>query len=218
MKHLDIPCLPALDGMRYDQDIVAALDAGGARGHIDQKPWPQYPYAPLAAFNAAHSGTALYIDFFVRCNYLRAVNTADQSPVSQDSCVEFFVSPDPSNPALYHNFEFNCIGAVNSSFRTRRDKPTRLTSETLARIVRSGSCGTRPFLEMEGIFNWNLTVRIPFDVMGIAPDAKMPLTLRANFYKVASAASTPHFLTWNPMTSDNPDFHRPQDFGTITLL
>lgn len=196
--------------------IINILDEKGVRGMIDSNNWPlAYPYTPLATFAAAHTGATLYIDFFVRCNYLRAVNSAEQSPVSQDSCVEFFVQPEAGGE--YWNFEFNCIGAINASHRLERPTPVRLSHDELERIYRYASCGSRPFCEVEGLFNWNLLVAIPLDLIGVDATAG-PVQLRGNFYKCASAASQPHYLSWNPITTAaTPDFHRPECFGSITL-
>lgn len=214
MKTLDVPYIPELDTMNADE-ITSVLDSRGARGRIAELNWPQFPYAPLATFSIAHSGTAVYIDFFTRCNYLRAENYTDLSPVAEDSCVEFFVSPGCDSH--YWNFEVNCIGTINASHRRERKNPTRLSDDELRRIRRYASCGTRPFREMEGMFAWNLLVAIPLDLLGIKYEGK-PVNMRGNFYKCASATAAPHFLSWNPVVSERPDFHRPQNFGLITLL
>lgn len=218
MKTVKAPYIAELDSLSNADDITTLLDHAGTRCTIDCLNWPDlYPYAPLTTFTIAHSATQLYIDFFVRCNYLRAENYENQSPVSQDSCVEFFVSPDLADEKLYWNFEFNCIGTINASHRRERKNPTRLSDDELRRIRRYASCGTRPFREMEGMFAWNLLVAIPLDLLGIKYEGK-PVNMRGNFYKCASATAAPHFLSWNPVVSERPDFHRPQNFGLITLL
>ena len=216
MKTVTAPYIAELDALTNPDEISTLLDRSGTRKQIGSLNWPeQFPYAPLTTFTIAHSATHLYIDFFVRCNYLRAENYENQSPVSQDSCVEFFVSP--LRDGHYWNFEFNCIGTINASHRTERSNPTRLTADELARVRRFASCGTRPFREMEGMFVWNLLVVIPFDLIGIKYDGH-PVEVAGNFYKCASSTSAPHYLSWNPIVSDRPDFHRPQDFGLITIL
>lgn len=213
MQTIHIPCLPQLDSLSSDE-VCTLLEQQGTRAHISCLNWEQFPYAPLSTFTIAHSGTSIYIDFFTRCNYLRAENYADQSPVSQDSCVEVFISPTCDNH--YWNFEFNCIGTINASHRSERNNPTRLTAAELARIKRVPSCGNRPFREMEGIFAWSLLVSIPLDLMDVKYQGK-PLELAANFYKCASATSAPHYLSWNPIQSDVPNFHRTDCFGRIIL-
>lgn len=213
MYPLIIPRVDALDELNDADSIIKLLDDKGARSQIAYVDWPdRYPYRPLTTFSIAYSAKYLYVDFLVRCNYLRAENVDDQSPVSQDSCVEFFV--EPHGDGEYWNFEFNCIGAINASRRFTRPNPTRFTSPQLATVRRYASCGTRPFRELEGLFTWNLLVAIPLELMELDAD-NMPEKVRGNFYKCASATSEPHFLSWNPIKIENPDFHRPDFFGDI---
>jgi hypothetical protein len=42
-------------------------------------------------------------------------------------------------------------------------------------------------------------------------------TLRANFYKCGDELQVPHFLSWNPIGVETPDFHRPEFFGKLVL-
>lgn len=215
-KQLDVPYIPELDGMTLEQ-VMTTLDERGARRTVDSLNWKEeFPYHPLTAFSIAHSGTHIYIDFFVRCNYLRAVNSENNSDVYKDSCVEFFVAPE--NNAPYYNFEFNCIGTAHVARRMDRHSGQLLTDEQLATIKRLPSCGTRPFEELEGIFSWNLVVAIPLDLIGVKYEAGKPLHLRGNFYKCADGTSEPHYLSWSPIDTPHPDFHRPEFFGDITLL
>ena len=37
----------------------------------------------------------------------------------------------------------------------------------------------------------------------------------ANFYKCGEETSEPHYVTWNPIGSENPDYHRPEFFGKV---
>ena len=214
MKTLTVPYLPTLDALGTTEAILDRLESQGARHAIDNANWEEmYPYRPLASFTVAYTDTALYIDFFTRCNYLRAVNYQDQSPVSQDSCVEVFLQPRPGGE--YWNFEFNCIGAINASHRQERPSPVRLSAGELARVRRYPSCGTKPFCEVEGLFAWNLLVVIPFDLMDVTPHAGMEM--RGNFYKCASACTQPHYLSWAPIVSEKPNFHLPEFFGSLIL-
>lgn len=119
---LSVPFIPELDNLSKDE-IIRRLEEAGARRTIDCLNWEeQFPYRPLTTIAVAHSGNFIYIDFFVRCNYLRAVNFENNSSVHQDSCVEFFVCPDGNLP--YYNFEFNCIGTAHAACRQDRIPPT----------------------------------------------------------------------------------------------
>ena len=42
-----------------------------------------------------------------------------------------------------------------------------------------------------------------------------PIETMGNFYKCASGSSQPHYLSWNPINTEKPDFHRPDFFGKI---
>lgn len=211
---LSIPFIGELDSMSHDE-IIKTLDEQGTRQTIECLNWKdQFPYRPLTAISAAHSGNYIYIDFIVRCNYLRAVNYENNSSVHQDSCVEFFVCPDGRLP--YYNFEFNCIGTIHAARRTDRHNGTPLSDEELLQVKRYPSCGTRPFEELEGMFTWNLLVAIPLSLIGLKYEGKS-LAMKGNFYKCADLTTTPHFLSWAPIDTPQPDFHRPEFFADIIL-
>lgn len=213
-KQLFVPLIAELQNFD-SEEIISRLQDVGAEVSIDSvNRKEQFPYKPLAVANVAHDGKYIYVDFFVRCNYLRAVNYEDNSPVSQDSCVEFFVSPTCDNH--YWNFEFNCIGTINASHRSQRNNPTRLTHEELDRVKRYCSCGNRPFNEVEGLFAWNVLIAVPLDLIGVKYEGK-PIEMKGNFNKCASGTSQPHYLSWNPIVSEKPDFHRPEYFARIVL-
>lgn len=215
-KNLDIPFLPGLDDMPANQ-IISLLDEKGERRTVECLNWKdRFPYRPLTAFAVAHSEKYLYIDFFVRSNYLRAVNYENNSNVYQDSCVEFFVSPN--DDGYYYNFEFNCIGTVHAAKRKDRHSGQLLSDDQLNRIIRYPSCGTKPFNEVEGIFTWNLLVAIPLDLIGLEYKPGEKIKIRGNFYKCGDLTSSPHYLSWSPINTPDPDFHRPEFFGDITLL
>lgn len=213
-KILHVPYVNGLDNYSLEE-IAGILEEKGAREMIQSVNWSnEFPYQPLTVFSIAHSGKYIYIDFFVRCNFLKAVNYENNSPVSQDSCVEFFVAPLCDNH--YWNFEFNCIGAINASHRSERKNPFRLTDEDLSKVKRYASCGTRPFNEVEGLFTWNLTIAIPLDLIGIEYNGT-PIEMTGNFYKCASATSMPHYMSWNPIKTEKPNFHCQEFFGKIIL-
>ena len=213
-KLIHVPYIESIENIHFD-NIINILEEKGERHIIDSLNWPkQYPYHPLSSFTIAHDGKYIYIDFFTRCNYLKAENYTNNSPVSQDSCVEFFVSPKGDNH--YWNFEFNCIGTINASHRTERKNPTRLTDSELAQVIRYATCGNKPFQELEGILSWDLIVAIPLSLIEVEYNGK-PIEMKGNFYKCASGCSQPHYLSWNPIETESPDFHRQEFFGNIIL-
>lgn len=215
-KQFSISRIDRLDEMNLE-DVSDYMEQNVDKHTIECRNWAeQYPYHALTVFSMAYSKRYLYIDYFVRGNYLRAVNYQNNSPVSEDSCVEFFMQVPGSKE--YWNFEFNCIGTVNASHRERRESLTRLNDEQIASIRRYASCGTRPFEEMEGLFAWNLVIAIPFELLGIDIEADdTPHSIRANFYKCGSKTGLPHYISWAPIDSEKPDFHRPDCFGIVNF-
>ena len=209
---LTIPFYPQLDEMLLE-DASNFLEQEETKHHIGCRNWAEkFPYHPLTAFTIAYSNKYIYVDFYVRGNYLKAVNYTNNSPVAEDSCVEFFLQVPGSKE--YWNFEFNCIGTVNASHRETRENPTRLNDNEISQIKRYASCGTRPFEEMEGIFSWNLIIAIPFSLIGLNEN-ELPEKILGNFYKCGSKTSNPHLLSWSPIVYPKPDFHRPEFFGEL---
>lgn len=212
---LVIPYLPEFDNLHLEE-ISNQMEKCCSKAYIAYNNWADsFPYKPLSVFSIAYSDNYIYVDFFVRGNYLRAENYTNNSPVSEDSCVEFFMKLP--NSTEYWNFEFNCIGTINASHRERRDSAIRLTDEQLAMVKRYASCGTRPFHEMEGLFAWNLTVAIPFKLIGVNTKDDMPEYIEGNFYKCGSKTSSAHYLSWSPIELEKPNFHCPEFFGTLNL-
>lgn len=215
MKQFNISRCDTLDSLSL-QKVGEWLELNAPKIILDSVNWPEVaPYQPLASVAMCYSASHLYLHFFVHSHDLRAVNTQPLSPVADDSCMEFFMQL-PDNPE-YWNFEFNCIGTVNASHRIERPKPTRLTPQEIESIGRYASCGTEPFEEKRGIYNWTLTVSIPFTLIGLGI-AHLPESIRANFYCCGAKTSHPHFLSWNPIGLEKPNFHAPQFFGKLNLI
>jgi len=213
MKNLIIQYFEALN----DIDIELAadiLDDFGMQDTIEILNWvKEFPYRPITQFNIARSIDSIFIKFSVRGSMLRAIYSNDQDPVNEDSCVEFFCMPIGAKK--YTNFEFNCIGTCAASTRkSRTEEVVPFTIEEMNSIKRFPSIGRRAFNEMEGMFEWDLTVKIPFILIGI-DSLNLPEKILGNFYKCADGTDSMHFVTWSPVKTDKPDFHCPEFFGEL---
>lgn len=211
---LAVPCLRGLDDMQPD-DVIAALDERGVRRPIEHVTDAAYPYRPLATFAMAHTDSHLYIDFFVRCNFLRAVNYRTNTAVHEDSAVAAMFQPNVGNPTFYV-FTFNCIGAMSGVVVGPDGAGKELDPRRLEAVQRMASCGTRPFQELEGMFTWNILVALPLSLLGI-PGSSWPLEIKGNFFKCATATSQPHFLSWLPVEGQFPTVMAPERAGRIIL-
>jgi hypothetical protein len=213
MKNLKIPYLPALDALDLSS-VGFLLENKSEKMYVDVLNWPAYPYKPIVAFDMARTNQSLFIRFFVRGNSLKASYTNDNSPVYKDSCVEFFMKKAADES--YMNFEFNCIGACDAARRISREVKTSLTEEEYASIRRCSNMERKAFPEKKGIHSWELVVAIPFRLMGLDPE-NLPEKILGNFYKCADETDTPHYVSWSPINTPTPDFHRPEFFGELYL-
>lgn len=214
MKQIRIKYLPKLNEANIEDAGSILEDEQVSQGLVDQLNWaPQYAYRPITVFYIARSSDALFIKFNVHGSMLKAIYSEDQSPVYKDSCVEFFCRVPGSE--YYFNFEFNCIGVCRAATRKSRNEAVRpLSSEKLMLVKRYSSLGTRVFKEMEGMFEWDLSLKIPFELIGLNPEA-LPEYLLGNFNKCADDTDSPHYVTWSPIQSEKPDFHHPECFGKL---
>ncbi len=211
MKRINIPFIETLNEIENSNDL---LDEFGIVQTIEVLNWPDVTsYKPITIFTIARSTDSIFIKYSVRGSMLRAIYTNDQEPVNEDSCVEFFCKV-PGNEK-YMNFEFNCIGTCKASKRVDRHKDvTPFSKEELSMIKRLPSLGRRAFNEMEGMFDWELIVKIPLRIMGIDPN-NLPEKITGNFYKCADGTDSPHYVTWNAISTPKPDFHQPDFFGEL---
>ena len=215
MKTIQIPFLEDLDNATTEE-ASTILEAAGRRVKLESVNWPeQYPYKPITYCNLARSSQSLFLRFYVWGNVLKAVYYTDQSPVHEDSCVEFFCKL--KDEVEYRNFEFNCIGTCSASVRKGRKEDVRpFSPEEMKTIKRLPSIVPKAFNELSGHFEWDLTVEIPFGLMGIVSH-NLPEYIEANFYKCADDTEFPHFVSWNPIETEKPDFQRPEFFGKLVF-
>ena len=208
-KSLSVPLIDL-----ENQDLDTALELSGARFDVDCVNWPEaFPYAPLCGGRVARTRDALVVDFRVSGLDLRARNTADNGRQWEDSCVEVFIQ-DPGNDN-YYNFEINALGKVLACSGPERHNRTPRPAEEMEQILRFTQMEGGP-LEQEGIHTWRVGVVIPFRLLGIDPE-RLPRSIKANFYKCGDKTAHPHFLSWSPVETPKPDFHRPEFFGELIL-
>lgn len=190
-------------------------ESAGLEVHrIDTLNWPQLSYRPEVKFLIARSGKYLLLKFFVSEKAVRAVNTKSNQPVYQDSCVEFFIAPDPGGS--YLNFEFNAIGVCLSQKGFDRGSRSFLDPDQISLIRTWPSLGRQPFEERYDLPDWSLLVAIPLQILfGPGEIDLHGRSVHANFYKCGDKLSDPHYLSWNPIGTDEPDFHRPEYFGLL---
>ena len=185
--------------------------------NIDKVNWPaSFPYCPETTVEVKNNQDWLFLHFHVRGEQLRALTTEDQGAVWEDSCVEFFCQVPGDNH--YMNFETNCIGAMVGSRRLgRAEDVQRFTPDEMASIRRRCTYPREAFEEKDGMYEWDVELDIPLRLIFRDQAPQFPQKLRCNFYKCADKTKNTHFVSWQPINTPTPDFHRPEFFGEITL-
>ena len=184
-------------------------------GNPDWKSIPQLevsrvlwkPDCGIRAFGRiCHDSQFLYVSLRAAEKQIRAEYTAPLSPVHEDSCLEFFFMPE--GEGRYFNFEINPNGCLHVGFGHGREDSTVLFRKDMHSLFE-----IRTDKNPDG---WEAGYRIPLSFLRLfLPDFSFTGTLLANVYKCGDRTKQEHYLSWNPVLSGTPDFHRPEDFGIM---
>ncbi len=196
-------------------ELPALFDKEGVNYQvIENVNWAEYPYRPHVEFRIAHTNDSILLHFRVKEKSVRAHYGVDDGSVWTDSCVEFFSVPGGDD--VYYNIECNCIGTILIGAGPARNNRQRAPKDITQLVKRWSSLGTQTFEERVGETEWEVALVIPYTAFFMhqieSLDGK---TITANFYKCGDELETPHFLSWNPIPIEKPDFHRPDHFGTL---
>jgi hypothetical protein len=198
-------------------EISEKLDCLNFKNPIEVLNWKGFGYKPDVKFSIAYTGHEILLKFYVTEQWFKAEKTETNQDVYEDSCVEFFVSP--SDDEIYYNLEFNGIGTCLMGSGTGREDRKRTDPQIISRIRRKTSVGEKSVSEKSGGFSWTITMAIPFNVFFHHSITELNgKTFRANFYKCGDKLYVPHYVTWNPVETEKPDYHRPESFGVLKFV
>ena len=195
-------------------DKIKLLNEAGLHLDIDKVNWPdQFPKSLPVSVHIAHDNKKLYLYYQIEGEELRAFNTKDFMSVWEDSCVEFFVQR--KGEKKYRNFEFNAHGVLLASERESKETMERLSDELMSSIERFVTI-QHVYREGVQVSDWTLYAEIPKEALGYSINEKLSQeTIGANFYKCGDETNEPHYISWNPIDTPNPNFHVPQFFGEL---
>jgi len=179
--------------------------------------WPEeFPYAPEVSFRVWHDGAFFHIEYKVREETTKAEQTELGEQVYKDSCVECFIQPSPETDAHYYNFEWNATGHLAMACRTGRSDPQDAPLDVIASVKAEPSLGTDPFTEVALDKPWTLHVAIPITALFNSGLTSWDgLKCRMNLYKCGDGLTRKHYLTWAPIDTPAPDYHRPEFFQEV---
>jgi len=199
------------------EEISDKLDTLEIRHPVEEINWKAFDYKPDVKFSMGYTESEILLKFYVTENWFKAEKTESNQMVCEDSCVEFFVSP--ADDKIYYNLEFNGIGTCLMGAGTGRGNSRRADPEIISMIRRKASAGNKSISERSGEFSWHITLAIPLNVFYKHKLKELKgKTFRANFYKCGDKLTVPHYVTWNPVGTESPDYHRPEFFGLMKFI
>ena len=210
MGLLKVPYLPNIP------DISLALNSADLFSQIkpnklSYEPWPSGFDRPEVTFKIAYGDDAIFLAFSVKEKYFKAIYQRINEPVYKGSCVEFFIGFDEVE--TYYNFEFNAVGTALVGYGLRGNR--ELLPVSLIKNIKKMASNKMAADELLP-FEWELRLAIPFSLFYKHSISTLKgKTCRANFYKCGDDLPEPHFLSWNNIVADEPDFHLPQYFNRL---
>ena len=207
---LAIPYLREANAQSRMEEISGVLDKL-QHHHIQKLPWPEFVYKPDVTFTIAHTGDSILLKYFVSEKSIRAVHHQDNSPVYEDSCVEFFFAFDGNDE--YYNLEFNCAGTCLFGFGKSASDRRLIDGDDIRKIRRLVTIKSN--LNGKGsAISWQLATVIPVEALIYNKMKSLKnMNCRVNFYKCGDKLPEPHFLSWQDMKTSTPDFHLTRFFG-----
>jgi hypothetical protein len=176
-------------------------------------------FKPVVKAKMMYDENNLYVIFNVSDRYVRCITNTINGPVWEDSCVEFFFSPDTEYPERYFNLEVNCGGTPLMHYNVIPDVNIRkLDIADIGMIEIAHSLPPKSDPEITFPVNWTVEYKIPLELVGKYSGLTNPqpgVEWRANFFKIAENNSNPHYITWAPVDNPEPNFHLPHFFGLI---
>lgn len=169
-----------------------------------------YPSAPETTARLAFDGKNLYINLECMEKNPRAVYTKNYEDVYRDSCMECFLCFDPETSPRYVNVETNSNGAIICSTGPDRHDRKRVLDQY----------GFLPEVKADvKEDSWSVSIVLTDDFIKtlFGKTLSHGSRIKANFYKCQQDGGVENYLSWSPIDTPKPDFHRPEFFGTLII-
>ena len=173
--------------------------------NVDKINWKEFEAAPKMTAKLLYNDFGIYVQLETNEKPLLARFSDQNSRVCCDSCMEFFFRPNENDPR-YINFEFNPFGTMFLAIRTSRFDPVHPEQDKKYFNVKS-------YVDDQC---WVLQFCVPFEFIdGIF--GSHTKTMYGNLYKCGDETEGEHYVTYYPVGTEKPDYHRPEFFGEFVL-
>ena len=172
-------------------------------GNVSCQRWKEYFQPIHTTFKLLRGPKGFSVLMHTDEKNLRAEHTEQNSMVCEDSCMEFFFNPDPSD-VKYINFEVNPKNVLHLSIGDDVNERQLIAVD-------------RKIFNMEAIPNdgdWTLKFYIPDSFLLKYFDRISDICV-GNFYKCGDFTDHPHYASWKEVETEEPNFHTPRYFGIL---
>lgn len=133
----------------------------------------------------------------------------DDSEIWREDVVELFVAP--RDPSEYYELEISPLATRFSA---------KISSPDLDRTTMDVDMDWNPgsftgLVRRDSGVPWRTRVRLSIDFDDFETSPAPGDRWRINFYRIDRSRAGDEYSAWSATHSDEPDFHRPQDFGII---
>lgn len=213
-------------------DVYRAASRIVIDSRLDEPAWRAAPPVGDFHFNRWKSGDReptvarllwddenLYVGYMCHDRHISARIAERHGPVSQDDCVEIFLSPDPEKVTNYYTFEINAIGAMLNRCRTDwwTGPPTW---EPEGVRYRTTFQGMERKEESPDDRHWIVELAIPF--RNFARDAAHTPPRDGDRWRLnlnrTGGITNRQSSTWSPIAPPAASFHTPQAFGRVRFV
>lgn len=181
--------------------------------NINQYPWGETDEFQRIRFKIAHNNHNIYLHYDVIEPEITATYLKHNTPVCKDSCIEFFIAFEEDTN--YYNFEFNALGSCLLAWGPDRYN-RQLLDIKIIDLIKVKTEIKRISQNGLTMFNWKIFIIIPLSTFSFNNIKSLKnIKAKANFYKCGNNLSKPHYITWNNIRSEKPDFHLKSYFREI---
>lgn len=185
---------------------------------INQFPWYEAGTQQATQVKIAYSESHLYLQARCEDSWSYACHTELNSAVCEDSCFEFFVSPRQERDTDYFNMEVNCVGTLHYAYGPGRENRQLSTPKQASSIKINSSLAGPLKSELDSDNEWLVSLEIPLKALNDWAKDEINFTgiWWANFYR-CGGRKEPQYAVWNAIQSEQPDYHRPEQFGQLVF-
>ena len=188
------------------------IQKNGTTFALNHFPWVKdYPATPKTEVTLSYDDKGFLVHFVSWETDLRAVETAHNTPVHKDSCMELFMKFAPDTDERYINIEINPNGAAFGGVCYCRERQVLIDPSDLDML----NIQTAIFDD-----RWEIDYRIPVALIQKYIPTYHHATgarLCGNFYKCGDETGHPHFACFSNIAWEHPDYHRPEFFAEFVL-